>query len=162
MKEMIYGLPVVALRGTSILPEMIVHFDVSRPRSVKAVEAAMLKEQKVFLVTQKDLEKENPGLLDFYKVGTVAYIKQIVKLPDDVLRVLVEGLSRGELLRLERENPYLEGQIGILRKKTLRIRMSKRQFCAISKRNSIFTVWRAEESVKIWRHRFCRLTMRSV
>ena len=113
MKEMIYGLPVVALRGTSILPEMIVHFDVSRPRSVKAVEAAMLKEQKVFLVTQKDLEKENPGLLDFYKVGTVAYIKQIVKLPDDVLRVLVEGLSRGELLRLERENPYLEGQIGI-------------------------------------------------
>lgn len=110
---MIYGLPVVALRGTSILPEMIVHFDVSRPRSVKAVEAAMLKEQKVFLVTQKDLEKENPGLLDFYKVGTVAYIKQIVKLPDDVLRVLVEGLSRGELLRLERENPYLEGQIGI-------------------------------------------------
>ena len=113
MKEMIYGLPVVALRGTSILPEMIVHFDVSRPRSVKAVEAAMLKEQKVFLVTQKDLEKENPGLLDFYKVGTVAYIKQIVKLPDDVLRVLVEGLSRGELLSLERENPYLEGQIGI-------------------------------------------------
>ena len=113
MKEMIYGLPVVALRGTSILPEMIVHFDVSRPRSVKAVEAAMLKEQKVLLVTQKDLEKENPGLLDFYKVGTVAYIKQIVKLPDDVLRVLVEGLSRGELLRLERENPYLEGQIGI-------------------------------------------------
>ena len=110
---MIYGLPVVALRGTSILPEMIVHFDVSRPRSVKAVEAAMLKEQKVFLVTQKDLEKENPGLLDFYKVGTVAYIKQIVKLPDDVLRVLVEGLSRGELLSLERENPYLEGQIGI-------------------------------------------------
>ena len=113
MKEMIYGLPVVALRGTTVLPEMIVHFDVSRSRSVKAVEAAMLKEQKVFLVTQKDLEKENPGLLDLHKVGTVAYIKQIVKLPDNLLRVLVEGISRGELLRLERENPYLEGQIGI-------------------------------------------------
>ncbi len=113
MKEIVYDLPVVALRGTSILPEMIVHFDVSRLRSVKAVEAAMLKEQKVFLVTQKDAEKENPGLTDLYKVGTVAYIKQIIKLPDEVLRVLVEGISRGELLRLERENPYLEGQIGI-------------------------------------------------
>ena len=136
MKEMIYGLPVVALRGTSILPEMIVHFDVSRPRSVKAVEAAMLKEQKVFLVTQKDLEKENPGLLDFYKVGTVAYIKQIVKLPDDVLRVLVEGLSRGELLRLERENPYLEGQIGIFEEEDIDIKEKFHLYCVESGRIS--------------------------
>ena len=94
MKQLIYGLPVIALRGTTILPEMIVHFDVSRTRSIKAVEAAMLKEQKVFLVTQKDPENENPGLLDLYKIGTVAYIKQVVKLPKDVLRVLVEGVSR--------------------------------------------------------------------
>lgn len=114
MKQLIYGLPVIALRGTTILPEMIVHFDVSRTRSIKAVEAAMLKEQKVFLVTQKDPENENPGLLDLYKIGTVAYIKQVVKLPKDVLRVLVEGVSRAELLRLERENPYLEGQVGII------------------------------------------------
>lgn len=114
MKELVYGLPVVALRGTTVLPEMIVHFDVSRSKSVKAVEAAMLKEQKVFLVTQKDPGQENPGLLDLYKIGTVAYIKQIVKLPDEVLRVLVEGESRAELLRIERENPYLEGQVGVI------------------------------------------------
>lgn len=119
MKQLVYSLPVVALRGTTILPEMIVHFDVSRGRSIKAIETAMLKEQKVFLVTQKDPEKENPGLLDLYKIGTIAYVKQIVKLPKDILRVLVEGVSRGELLRLERENPYLEGQVGAIEEEEL-------------------------------------------
>ncbi|MFQ8689084.1 MAG: endopeptidase La, partial [Blautia sp.] len=119
MKQLVYSLPVVALRGTTILPEMIVHFDVSRGRSIKAIETAMLKEQKVFLVTQKDPEKENPGLLDLYKIGTIAYVKQIVKLPKDILRVLVEGVCRGELLRLERENPYLEGQVGAIEEEEL-------------------------------------------
>ena len=98
MTQPINTLPAIALRGTTILPEMIVHFDISRERSIKAVEAAMLRRQEIFLVTQKDPETENPGISDLYRVGTIAYIKQVVKLPHDLLRVLVEGRERAELL----------------------------------------------------------------
>ena len=93
MKQPISILPAIALRGTTILPDMIVHFDVSRERSIKAIEAAMLHDQKIFLVTQKDPEVEKPELSELYQVGTVAYIKQVVKLPHDLLRVLVEGIE---------------------------------------------------------------------
>ena len=96
MKQPISILPALALRGTTILPDMIVHFDVSRERSMKAIEAAMLQDEKIFLVTQKDPEIETPEIKDLYKVGTVAYIKQVVKLPHDLLRVLVEG-ARSDL-----------------------------------------------------------------
>ena len=107
MKQPISILPALALRGTTILPDMIVHFDVSRERSMKAIEAAMLQDEKIFLVTQKDPEIETPEIKDLYKVGTVAYIKQVVKLPHDLLRVLVEGLKRSELVGLEQEDPFL-------------------------------------------------------
>ena len=107
MKQPISILPAIALRGTTILPDMIVHFDVSRERSMKAIEAAMLQDEKIFLVTQKDPEMETPGITDLYKVGTVAYIKQVVKLPHDLLRVLVEGVERAELIGLEQEKPFL-------------------------------------------------------
>ena len=107
MKQPISILPAIALRGTTILPDMIVHFDVSRERSMKAIEAAMLQDEKIFLVTQKDPEIETPEIKDLYKVGTVAYIKQVVKLPHDLLRVLVEGLERSELVGLEQEEPFL-------------------------------------------------------
>ena len=107
MKQPISILPALALRGTTILPDMIVHFDVSRERSMKAIEAAMLQDEKIFLVTQKDPEIETPEIKDLYKVGTVAYIKQVVKLPHDLLRVLVEGLERSELVGLEQEDPFL-------------------------------------------------------
>lgn len=101
MSELIRILPAIALRGTTILPDMIVHFDISRSRSIKAVEEAMLHDQKVFLVTQKDPDTEVPGLLDVYKIGTVATVKQVVKLPKGVLRILVEGEKRAELLGFE-------------------------------------------------------------
>ena len=107
MKQPISILPAIALRGTTILPDMIVHFDVSRERSMKAIEAAMLQDEKIFLVTHKDPEMETPGITDLYKVGTVAYIKQVVKLPHDLLRVLVEGVERAELIGLEQEEPFL-------------------------------------------------------
>ena len=107
MKQPISILPALALRGTTILPDMIVHFDVSRERSMKAIEAAMLQDEKIFLVTQKDPEIETPEIKDLYKVGTVAYIKQVVKLPHDLLRVLFEGLERSELVGLEQEDPFL-------------------------------------------------------
>ena len=104
-------LPAIALRGTTILPDMIVHFDVSRERSIKAIEAAMMNDQKIFLITQKDPEKETPGFMDLYNIGTIAYIKQVVKLPQNLLRVLVEGKERAELLSLKQEEPYLVAKI---------------------------------------------------
>ena len=113
MKQPISILPAIALRGTTILPDMIVHFDVSRERSIKAIEAAMLHDQKIFLVTQKDPEVEKPELSELYQVGTVAYIKQVVKLPHDLLRVLVEGIERAELLGLEQEEPFPKAETAL-------------------------------------------------
>ena len=121
MTNPIEVLPVIALRGTTILPDMIVHFDVSRQRSVKAIEAAMLDDQKIFLITQKDPEVETPGMTDLYKIGTIAYIKQVVKLPQNLLRVLVEGIQRGELLSMEQDFPYIRGEISMVGAKDAQI-----------------------------------------
>lgn len=104
-------LPAIALRGTTILHGMIVHFDVSRERSVKAIEAAMLHDQKIFLVTQIDPEVESPDLAGVYHVGTIAYIKQVVKLPQNLLRVLVEGTGRATLVKFEQEFPFIRSEI---------------------------------------------------
>ena len=104
-------LPAIALRGTTILPGMIVHFDVSRERSVKAIEAAMLHDQKIFLVTQIDPEVESPDLAGVYHVGTIAYIKQVVKLPQNLWRVLVEGTGRATLVKFEQEFPFIRSEI---------------------------------------------------
>ena len=104
-------LPAIALRGTTILPGMIVHFDVIRERSVKAIEAAMLHDQKIFLVTQIDPEVESPDLAGVYHVGTIAYIKQVVKLPQNLLRVLVEGTGRATLVKFEQEFPFIRSEI---------------------------------------------------
>ena len=114
MTNQVNIMPMIALRGTTVLPEMIVHFDVSREKSIRAVEAAMLHDQKVFLLTQKDPEVETPELDDLYRVGTIAYIKQVVKLPQDLYRVLVEGLDRAEILSLEQEEPYLKAECEIV------------------------------------------------
>ncbi len=111
MSDLIRVMPAIALRGTTILPDMIVHFDVSREKSVKAVEASMLQDQKVFLVTQRDPENENPGLLDVYKIGTIAVIKQVAKLPKGIVRVLVEGKERAELLSFENNSSFLEAEV---------------------------------------------------
>ncbi len=103
-------LPAVALRGMTILPEMITHFDVSRSRSVKAVEQALKQGQKLFVVTQRSPETENPSIQELFLVGTVASVKQIVKMPHNILRVLVEGTERARLCALE-EGEYLEAEI---------------------------------------------------
>lgn len=100
-------MPAVALRGMVILPEMITHFDVSRSRSVKAVEKALNQKQKLFIVAQRSPETENPAQEDLFAIGTVAEVKQIVKMPHNILRVLVEGIYRAELISLEGEE-YLE------------------------------------------------------
>lgn len=104
-------LPVIALRGVTILPGMIIHFDVSRKKSIKAVETAMMDDQTVFLVTQRDSDLEEPDINDLYSIGTESYIKQVIKLPQNVIRVLVEGKKKAELLSLEMEEPCLQGRI---------------------------------------------------
>ena len=104
-------MPVIALRGMTVLPKMMLHFDISRPKSATAVEKAMVGGQKVCLVTQRDSEEENPDFGGLHSIGTVAVIKQLVKMPGNVIRVMVEGLERAELLALENEEPMLVGEI---------------------------------------------------
>ena len=113
MNDTIQYLPVIALRGTTILPDMIVHFDVSRKKSVKALEKAMVEDQRVFLITQKAPQTEDPGQEDLYKIGTVAVIKQLVKTKSGIIQVLAEGRERGELLHLDEEGLYLEAEIAV-------------------------------------------------
>lgn len=107
------SLPMVALRGLTIMPEMVVHFDVSRGTSIAAVQEAMIEEQKIFLVTQRNIETEKPGQEDVYEVGTVGTVKQIIKLPKHILRVLVAGESRGILRNIEHEEPYLRAEVEV-------------------------------------------------
>lgn len=111
MDNMIKILPAIALRGTTVLPDMIIHFDISRAKSVKAVEEAMVTDQMVFLITQKDYNVEEPGLLDLYKIGTIAKVKQVVKLPKNILRILVEGIERAEILSFTQDLDYLEAEV---------------------------------------------------
>ena len=111
MTDLIETLPVIALRGMTILPDMVIHFDVSRERSIKAIEEAMLKDQRTFLVTQRDPQVENPGPEDLYRIGTIACVKQVIKMPHSVIRVLAEGLERAELSQFHQEDPYLEAEV---------------------------------------------------
>ena len=108
------SLPMVALRGLTIMPEMIVHFDVSRERSIAAIQQAMVEEQEIFLVAQKSIETENPGQDDVYETGTVASVKQLIKLSKKVVRVLVEGKNRAVLKRIEETDPYLRAEVEVL------------------------------------------------
>lgn len=98
---MIKNIPTVALRGLTILPSMLVHFDISRQQSLKAVEEALKEDQRLFVVTQKSMETENPEEKDLYRIGTVVEIRQVVKLPKGILRILAEGMYRAELTALE-------------------------------------------------------------
>ncbi len=114
MKSEIKSLPTVALRGMTIMPEMVVHFDISRERSIAAVQEAMVEDQKIFLVLQRDQDAEDPGLEEMYEVGTVASVRQIIKLPKKILRVLVAGETRGILKSIEYKTPYLRTEVEIL------------------------------------------------
>lgn len=106
-------IPVVALRGLTVLPQMIISFDISRKKSIAAVEKAMVGDQKILLVTQKRTEEMNPQAGDLYQMGTIAMVKQLVKLPGGVIRVMAEGEERAELLSLNADGSYLEGEAEI-------------------------------------------------
>lgn len=107
-------MPVIALRGLTILPGMTLHFDISRPKSIGAVEKTMVGDQKVFLVAQKNPDEMDPDMEQLYTMGTVALVKQLVKMPGGIVRVMVEGLDRGELLCLDSEDPVLIGEIELV------------------------------------------------
>lgn len=105
------NMPAVALRGLTILPGMIAHFDISRERSLRAVEEAMEQDQKIYLVTQRNVNSEDPTQEDLYQMGIVADIKQVVRLQNDVVRILVDGISRAALLGFTGNEKYLEAEI---------------------------------------------------
>lgn len=111
MDTMIMKMPAVALRGMVILPGMVAHFDVSRAKSIKAVEEAMMDEQKIFLVAQKDVEQENPDIEDLFKIGIIAEVKQVIKLQNNIVRISVEGKERAELSAFLENPDYLLAEI---------------------------------------------------
>ena len=107
MSDRIMELPVIALRGLTVLPGTTVHFDISRQKSIQAAESAMVKNQKLFVVAQQDPAVSEPGFSDLYGIGTVVKVKQLVKLPNKLVRVLVEAEDRGELNEFMDEDDYL-------------------------------------------------------
>ena len=111
MEDITIVMPAIALRGMSIMPGMIAHFDISRDRSLKAVEESMQADQKIFLVTQRDVDVEEPMQSDLYEMGIVAEIKQVVKLQNDVVRILIDGKSRAKLVGFTRCEDFLEAEI---------------------------------------------------
>lgn len=111
MDTMIRKLPAIALRGMVILPGMVAHFDVSREKSIRAVEESMMDEQHIFLVAQKETEREEPGIDDVYKIGTIAEVKQVIKLQNKIVRILVEGKERAELSAILDKPDYLYTEV---------------------------------------------------
>ena len=115
MEKQIRNIPMVALRGMTIMPEMVVHFDVSRAYSIQAIQQVMQgEEQRVFLVAQRELNIEDPDLKDVFEIGTIATIKQVIKLSKNMLRVLVTGEERARLISLEKEEGYLNAQVEVI------------------------------------------------
>lgn len=104
-------LPLIPLRGLSVFPYMVLHFDVGREKSIKALEEAMVKDQLIFLTSQKEIDIDLPTSEDFYEIGTISKIKQMLKLPGDAIRVLVEGISRGKILDVKEEDPYFKVEV---------------------------------------------------
>ena len=114
MDNEIKSLPMVPLRGMTVMPGMVVHFDVSRARSIAAVQEAMVEEQKIFLTAQRSIDTEEPGAEDVYEIGTVGTVRQIIKLPKQIVRVLVSGETRGRLQEIEFSDPYLRAKVEVI------------------------------------------------
>ena len=113
MENRLEIIPLIPLRGLSVFPHMVLHFDVGREKSIKALEEAMLRDQRVFLTTQKDIEIDLPTQEDFYQIGTICKVKQMLKLPGDAIRVLVEGISRASVESLEQSEPYFMASVSL-------------------------------------------------
>ncbi len=113
-KKTTLELPVLALRGLMVFPHMMLNFDVGRPKSVSALEQAMMGDQQIFLVAQRDADVEEPTVENLCRVGTLAHIKQVMNLPGDAIRVLVEGKTRGALISITQEEPFMQGTVSLM------------------------------------------------
>ncbi|MDK2814416.1 MAG: ATP-dependent Lon protease [Thermoanaerobacter sp.] len=111
MTEKKYILPMIPLRGLTIFPYMVLHFDIGREKSIRALEEAFMKNQLIFVTTQKEVEVEDPSVDDVYKVGTITKVKQMLKLPGELIRVLVEGISRAEIQQITRDDEFFEVEV---------------------------------------------------
>ena len=138
MNELIKNIPVVALRGMTLLPSMITHFDISREKSVKAVETAMLRDQKLVVVTQKSPETQDPGRKDLHKIGTLVTVKQIMKLPQNIFRVLAEGLERVEVMDLDVADGCLVADAATFSEEELALPDEKNQEAMVQTLRTIF------------------------
>lgn len=107
-KLLLNEIPLIPLRGLSVFPHVVLHFDVGRDRSIKALEEAMINDQLIFLTTQKDLKVESPEVEDFYDIGTICKVKQMLKLPGDSIRVLIEGQHRAKIMNVIHEEPFIK------------------------------------------------------
>lgn len=114
-------IPLLPLRGLGIFPYMVLHFDVGREKSVRALEEAMINDQLIFLVTQKEAQTDFPGVDDFYKIGTISKIKQLLKLPGDTIRVLVEGISRARIEEVLSEEQFFTVEVTEYEEPTIEI-----------------------------------------
>lgn len=114
MNDKFMTIPAVALRGMTILPGMVAHFDVSRRRSIRAIEEAMMGEQEIFLVTQRDVEDDDPQIEELYRIGIVARIKQVIKMQNGIVRILVEGQQRAELSGIIDQESFLLAEVAYL------------------------------------------------
>ena len=110
-------IPVIPMRGLTVLPTMVLHFDISRDKSIKAVEAAMAEDQMIFLVTQQNPDDNNPGLRNLYNFGVSARIRNVAKLPKNIVRVMVEGVERGRLIGVEDYDGYLHASVDFARER---------------------------------------------
>lgn len=106
--------PAIPLRNVTVFPGMVMHFDVSRKKSVKAVEASMAADELIYLVTQRDSQVSEPGIADLYTVGTIAKIKQIIKMPGKILRVQVEGLEKALVNRFEEASGMMLADVSVM------------------------------------------------
>lgn len=127
MSENILKLPVIPLRGLTVLPGTTVHFDISRKSSIKAAETAMLAGKNLFVVTQKNPVEETPGFDGIYNIGTVVVIKQLNKLPDNIVRVMVEAKSKGQILALILKRAIFREKLIYLKRKKTTCQKSKKR-----------------------------------
>ena len=127
MKDILISqqMPILALRGLAVFPEMVVHFDVGREKSIRAMEAAMSEDQRIFLITQKDVFVDDPKEEDLYDIGTIAHIKQVLRLPHDSIRILVTGIQRAKIVSMDHTEPYLKGRVETVPEPAYRPQSSK-------------------------------------
>lgn len=121
MEKILESLPMIPLRGMTILPEMVVHFDISRKKSIEAVQEAMVGDQRIFLVTQREVETEEPQQKELFEIGTIGTIKQVIKLPKKILRILVVGEERAMLRNIECGEPYMRALVEVEREEKKRV-----------------------------------------